>query len=80
MLQWNGWAKIYKSIVSVTDKVESRNIVKAGKLQLGLGMLHSAVHWQKGGTVADMIDGVKNFILKYLHFAYVYLIFDRYYN
>ena len=35
----------------------------------GLKMLHSAVHWQKGGTVADLIDGVKNFILEHLHFA-----------
>ena len=35
---------------------------------------------QKNGTVADLIDGVKNFILKYLNFADVYLIFNRYYN
>ena len=32
-------------------------------------MLHGAVHWQKGRTVADLIDGVKNFTLKYLHFS-----------
>ena len=35
----------------------------------GLKMLHSAVHWLKGGPVADLIDGVKNFILEYLHCA-----------
>ena len=43
-------------------------------------MLHGAVHWQKGRTVADLIDGVKNFTLKYLHFSDIYLIFDRYHN
>ena len=43
-------------------------------------MLHGAVHWPKGGTAADLIDGVNNFILKCFHFADVYLIFDRYYN
>ena len=37
----------------------------------GLGMLHGVVHWPKH----------LHFIyLKYLHFADVYLIFDRYYN
>ena len=41
---------------------------------------YSAVHWPKGGTVADLIDGVKSLILKYLHFADVYLIFKRYHN
>ena len=46
----------------------------------GLRMLHIAVHWPKGGTVADLTDGVKNFILKYFPFADVYLIFVRYYN
>ena len=35
----------------------------------GLGMLHGAVHWPKRGTVADLIDGVKNFIMKYLDFC-----------
>ena len=43
-------------------------------------MLHGAVHWQKGGAVADLTDGVKNFILTYLYFPDVYLIFDRYHN
>ena len=43
-----------------------------------LAMLHGAVHWQKGGTVADLIDGVKNFTLRYLHFPDIYLIFARY--
>ena len=45
-----------------------------------LGMLLGAVYWPKGGTVADLINGVNNFILKYLHFADVFPIFDRYYN
>ena len=31
----------------------------------GLGMLHGAVHWPKGGTVTDLIDGVKNKILAF---------------
>ena len=30
--------------------------------------------------IADLIDGIMNFILKYLHSADVYLISDRYYN
>ena len=46
----------------------------------GFGMFHSALHWPKGGNAADLIDGVKNFILKYLHSVDASLIFDRYYN
>ena len=32
-VQWNGWTKIYKNKVGVTEKVESRNIVKTYQLQ-----------------------------------------------
>ena len=70
-----------KSVLQTKLKVETSlrqvnsNVVAIDQL----GMLHGDVHWTKG-TVADLIDGVKNFILKYLHFTDVYLIFDRYYN
>ena len=71
-----------KSVLQTKLKVETLlrlvnfNVVVIDRL----GILHSAVHRPKGGTVVDLTDGVKNFILKYLHFAGVYLRFARYYN
>ena len=41
-------------------------------------MLHSAVHWPKGGTVEDLLKGVANYVGKLLSTADVFLIFDRY--
>ena len=71
-----------KSMLQTKLKVEtSLRLVNFNVVIIdGLGMLCGAMHWPKGETVADLIDGVENFILKYLHFADVYLIFDRYYN
>ena len=71
-----------KSVLQTRLKVEtSLRLVNFNVVVIdGLGMLHGAVDWPKGGKVADLIDGIMNFILKYFHFADVYLIFDRCYN
>ena len=44
----------------------------------GCAMLHSAIHWPKGGKVDDLLAGVRHYISKKLSTADVYLIFDRY--
>ena len=71
-----------KSVLQTKLKVEtSLRLLNFNAVVIdGLRMLHGAVHWPNGGTLADLINGVKNFVLKYLHFADVYLTFDRYYN
>ena len=57
-----------KSVLQTKLKVDtSLRLVNFNVVVIdGLGMLHCAAHLSKGGTVADLIDGVKNFILKYL--------------
>ena len=73
-----------KSKVIFTKVTERANIINACKFQCcfhwWLEMLPDTVHLSKGEKMVDLIDGVKKFILKYLHFTDVYLIFNRYYN
>ena len=37
-----------------------------------------AIHWPKGGTVQELLKGIRNYIWKFLSAADVYLVFDRY--
>ena len=71
-----------KSVMKNKLKVEiSSRLVKVNVVVIdGCGMLHAAVHWPKGGTVGDLINGVKKFVMRYLRFADVYLVFDSYYD
>ena len=59
-------------------EVSTRNISPDAIVIDGCAMLHSAVHWPKGGKVDDFLAGVRYYISKKLSAADVYLIFDRY--
>ena len=41
-------------------------------------MLHSAIHWPKGGKVEDLLADLRSYISKKLLKSDVYLIFDHY--
>ena len=44
----------------------------------GCAMLHSAIHWPKGGKIEDFLEGIQFYVSSCLENADVYLIFDRY--
>ena len=79
-----GEPRYRKSKVSFTEVTERATIINARKFQCcfhwWLEMLPDTVHLSKGKKMVGLIDGVKKFLLKYLHFTDVYLIFNRYYN
>ena len=59
-------------------EVSTRNISPDAIVSDGCAMLHSAVHWPKGGKVDDFLAGVQYYISKKLSTADIYLIFDWY--
>ena len=71
-----------KSVLKNKLKIEvsPRNLNPDAVIIDGGGMLHSAVHWPKEGTVKDFTDGVCNYIIKILKDSDVNLAFDRYTN
>ena len=69
-----------KSVLKNALKVEvfTRKIVPDATFIDGCAMLHSSIHWPKGGKVNDFLVGVRCYISKKLINSDVYLIFDRY--
>ena len=59
-------------------EVSVRNIFPDAILIDGHAMLHSAIHWPKGGKVEDLLAGLQSYISIKLLKSDVYLIFDRY--
>ena len=47
--------------------MSARNIRSEVVVIDGCAMLHSAIHWPKGGKVDDLVKGVRN----YIHYFYV---------
>ena len=82
MFEDNGEPRFIKSKSVLKNKlkveVSQRNLNPDAVVIDGGGMLHSAVHWPKEGTVKDFTDGVCNYIIKMLEDSDVYLAFDRY--
>ena len=56
----------------------ARNIVPDAIIIDGCAMLHSAIQWPKGGTVNNLLAGVRSYIKKKLTRSDVYLLYDRY--
>ena len=59
-------------------EVSTRKIVPDAIIIDGCAMLHSAIHWPKGGKGNDFLAGVRSYISKKLTKSDVYLIYDRY--
>ena len=59
-------------------EVSTRNIVADAVFIDGCAMLHSAIYWPKGGTVQDLLNGVRKYTENHLRSADVYLLFDKY--
>ena len=59
-------------------EVSTRNVVADAVFIDGCAMLHAAIYWPKGGTVQDLLNGVRNYIQKFLDDVDVYLLFDKY--
>ena len=82
MFEDNGEPRFIKSKSVLKNKlkveVSQRNLNPDAVVIDGGGMLHSAAHWPKEGTVKDFTDGVCNYIIKMLEDSDVYLAFDRY--
>ena len=74
-----GRSKASKAVLkNAFKKVSVRNIFPAAISIDGCAMLHSAIHWPKGGKVEDLLAGLRSYISKKLLKSDVYLIFDRY--
>ena len=74
-----GRSKSSKAVLkNALTKVSVRNIFPDAILIDGCAMLHSAIHWPKGGKVEDLLAGLRSYISKKLLKSDVYLIFDRY--
>lgn len=80
----NGEPRFIKSKSVLKNKlkieVSTRNLSPDAVIIDGGGMLHSAVHWPKKGSVRDFIDRVCSYVIKILKYSDVYLAFDRYIN
>ena len=59
-------------------EVSTRTIVPDAIITDGCAMLHSEIHWPKGGKVNDFLAGVRSYISNKFTKSDVYLIFDRY--
>ena len=74
-----GRSKASKAVLkNALKKVSVRNIFPDAILIDGCAMLHSAIHWPKGGKVEDLLAGLRSYISKKLLKSDVYRIFDRY--
>jgi len=84
MFQGNGEPRFIKtkSVLKNKLKVETYPCHLKPNIVIidGGGMLHTAVHWPKEGTVKDFIEGVCYYIIKIIKDSNVYLVFDRYTN
>ena len=69
-----------KAVLKNALKVEvsTRTIVPDAIITDGCAMLHSEIHWPKGGKVNDFLAGVRSYISNKFTKSDVYLIFDRY--
>jgi hypothetical protein len=64
--------------VSLKDEVWDRNVVADAVFIDGCATLHAAIYWPKGGTVQDLLNGMRNYVQKFLNDVDVYLLFDKY--
>ena len=69
-----------KAVLKNALKVEvsTRTIVPDAIIIDGCAMLHSGIHWPKGGKVNDFLAGVRSYISNKLTKSDAYLIFDQY--